>query len=178
MSETPAEPGGLHHSSVRRERTDVDTKAIMTFVAALAVGILVVMAAMYGLFILFRDQEETRKKSNYPLAVRERQQTSVAERLPPSPRIEGLGAERPEHSVGRETPGTAWELVEAQEARLHKYEWVNAERTAARIPIEAAMKRLGMPGALPARSDGRPFDRYLEEPSQTSSGRRSRGQKP
>ena len=59
MSESPAEPGGLHHPSVRRERTDVDTRAVMTFVAALAVGILVVMAAMYGLFILFRGQEET-----------------------------------------------------------------------------------------------------------------------
>jgi hypothetical protein len=178
MSEPQAEPGGLHNPSVRRERTDVDTKAIMTFVAALAVGIAVVMLAMWGMFVLFWHQETATKKPTYPLAVQERQQTSVEDRLPPSPRIEGLGPTKPEHTAGRNELGTARELNEAQEAILNSYSWTNAEKNAARIPIEEAIKRLGKPGALPARNDGGPVDEYLTEPSQTSSGQRARGQTP
>jgi len=122
--------------------------------------------------------EETQKKSTFPLAVEAHKHPPELQRLPPSPRIEGFDREHPEHSVGRNTPGTAQELIQAQEALLHKYEWTNAERTAARIPIEEAMKRLATPGGLPARADGRPSDLYSAQPSQTSSGQRPRGQKP
>lgn len=169
MSESPADHGGLHRPDVRRERTDVDTKAIMTFVAGLAGGIAIVMLALWGLFNLFSRQEQVQKKSAYPLAAREREETSIADRLPPPPRLEGLG---------REAATTAWALIEAQEATLQRYEWANAEKTAARIPIDEAIKRLGKPGALPARNDGRPVDEFLAEPSETSSGQRPRGQKP
>jgi hypothetical protein len=178
MSESSAEPGGPHHPSVRHERTDVDTKAIMAFVAALGVGIVIVMAAMWGMIVLFSNSEDAKKRSTYPLVVQERQQTTAEERLPPPPRAEGLGPTQPEHSAGRRSPGTAAELVDAQEALLHEYAWANADHTAARIPIDEAIKRLAKPGALPARSDGRPIDRFLDEPSQTSSGQRTRGQKP
>jgi hypothetical protein len=178
MSEPHAESGGLRNPSVRHETSDVDTKVIIRFVAALAGGIAVVMLAMWGLFVFFWHQETARKKPTYPLAAQERQQTSVADRLPPSPRIEGLGQTRPEHSAGRNEFGTARELIEAQEAILNSYGWANSERTAARIPIEEAIKRLSKPGALPARNDGPPVDEYLAEPSQTSSGQRARGQKP
>jgi len=178
MSEPPTEAGGLHNPSVRHERTDVDTKAIMTFVAALAGGIAAVMLAMLGVFALFWRQEEAKKQPTYPLAAQERQQTSLAERVPPSPRIEGLGRTRPEHSAGRNVPGTSRELVEAQETVLNTYRWTNPQQTAAQIPIEEAIKRMAKRGALPARNDGRPVDEYLAEPSQTSSGQRARGQSP
>jgi len=46
MSDVPADPGGLHNPRVRHERTDVDTKAILAFVAALAGGIAVVMLTL------------------------------------------------------------------------------------------------------------------------------------
>src|SRR4051812_13843914 len=101
MSESPAGPGELHNPSVRHERTDVDTKAIIGFVAALAGGIAVVMFAMWGMFALLWGHEETLKRSSYPLAVEERERTSKVERLSPSPR------------------GTAKELIEAQEAILY-----------------------------------------------------------
>jgi hypothetical protein len=178
MSDSPADAAGLRNPQVRRERTDVDTKAILSFVAALAGGIGVVMLAMWGVFAWFSHDEEAQKKSTYPLAVQERQQTSVEERLPPSPRIEAIGPAKPEHSAGRITTGTAQELVEAQEAVLNSYGWANPERTAARIPIDEAIKRLAKPDALPARNDGRPVNRYLSEPSETSSGQRARGEKP
>jgi hypothetical protein len=178
MSERPADQGELRNPDVRREETDVDTKAIMSFVAALAAGIVVVMLAMWGLFLRFWHEEEEKKKSTYPLAIREREQSPLEDRLPPSPRIEGLGQTKPEHSVGRINSGTAQVLIQAQEAELNSYGWANAERTVARIPIEEAIERLAKPDALLARKEGRPVDRYLSEPSETSSGRRARGQQP
>jgi hypothetical protein len=178
MSESPARHGGLHHSSVRRERTDVDTNAVLGFVAALAAGIAVVMVAMWGLFVLFSREEALQKRSTYPLAAEERRQTAVTDRLPPPPRLEGLGTDRPEQSTGRDSAGTARELTESQEALLHDYAWINEQHTAACIPIEEAIKQLGKPGALPARKDGQPVDPFLSEPSVTSSGRRPRGERP
>jgi hypothetical protein len=178
MSKSPAGPDELHNARVRHETTDVDTKAILAFVAALAGGIFVVMLAMWVLFVWFSHDEEVHKTSAFPLAVQERQQTRAEERLPPSPRIEGIGPTKTEHSVGRTTAGTAQELIEAQELQLNSFGWANAEHTVARIPIDEAIKRMAKPGALPARKDGRPVDRFLSEPSETSSGQRARGQEP
>jgi hypothetical protein len=178
MSESPAGPDELRNAGVRHETTDVDTKAILAFVAALAGGILVVMLAMWGLFVWFSHDEEVHTTSAYPLAVEERHQARAEERLPPSPRIEGIGPTRTEHSVGRTAVGTAQELIEAQESLLNSYAWANGEHTVARIPIDEAIKRMAKPDALPARKDGRPVDRFLSEPSETSSGQRARGQQP
>jgi len=164
--------GELRNPDVRHERTDVDTRAVLSFVVALAAGIGVAMGVLWGVFWLFFGVEASQKRSSYPLLVEQRERETPAQRLPPSPRLEGVGGTGPEHSVGRNKPGAAVVQAQAEAVALSSYAWRDGEK-AARIPIRDAMTRLA--GKLPARQDARPAREFFEEPSRSSSGRRSRG---
>jgi hypothetical protein len=186
--------GAPRNPDVFHERTDVDTRAVVWSVTALGVSLVVVMLLLWGMFALFLNAENAQKRSSFPVAVQVREQQTDEQRLPPQPRLEGIGPPgtdinigrlrpidiKPQHDVGRVRPSAAAVLYEAQEQALGTYAWVEADRVA-RIPIEEAMKRLA--GKLPARKDGRGTrsrvgDEYLEQPSQSSSGRVPRGGQP
>ncbi len=191
----PPEPhavnGELRNPDVRHEATDVDTRAVLWFVAALAVGIVVVMVILWLLFRLFLGEETAKKRSTYPLAEEQRQAIG-GEPLPPKPLLEGLGPVTRErnigqmrttdiqasHDVGRHRPSSARVANAEQEQDLAGYGWSDDKHTAGRIPIDEAMRRLA--DKLPARKadNPRPADEYLEQPSGPSSGRVPRGGKP
>jgi hypothetical protein len=193
MLPIPPEPylvnGAPRNPDVARERTDVDTRAVLWFVGGLGVSLVVVMLALWAMFTLLFDQEKAAKKSRLPLAVEQREGQSPEQRLPPAPRLEGVvpsgqdievgriltNVARTEHSVGRVRPGAAEDLYRPQELRLSTYGWVEPEKVA-HIPIEAAIKRLA--GKLPARKDGKPGDERSGQPGQTSSGRVPQGGRP
>jgi hypothetical protein len=181
----PHAVNGAVNPSVRHERTDVDTKAVLWFVVGLAASLAVVMVALWGMYFLFLRAEVADKKSEYPLAVEQRDRP-LPERLPPAPRLEGVspqGLEQPagriyppdldaQHDLGRIRASSATVLYGQQEQELNSYGWlVGKKDQIAHIPIAGAMKRLA--DKLPARTGdlARKRDEFLEEPSGSSSGR-------
>jgi hypothetical protein len=162
---------GAVNPFVRHERTDVNTRAVVWFVVALAGGIVLVMVALWAMFAIFVRSESAQKRSRYPLAVQQRDELSLTGQLPPDPRLEGLSAQGlkqppgrvivPEHGashdIGRLRPGSAREQREQQERELNSYGWVNGKADqVAHIPIDVAMERVAdkLPARKP-REDGR-----------------------
>jgi hypothetical protein len=200
MSETPRNvPGvvvppphavnGVANPNVRHERTDVDTRAVLWFVAGLAGSLAAVMLALWGLFALLLRNEAREKTSDDPRAVEQRN-LPLAERLPPAPRLEGVsvqGLEQPtgriyppdldaQHDVGRIRASSAKVLYDQQERELNGLGWIpGAKGQVAHIPIEQAMRQLA--GKLPARAGSKARERseFLDEPTGSSSGRVPRG---
>jgi hypothetical protein len=182
----PHQVNGAVNPNVRHERTDVDTRAVLWFAAALAAGIVIVLLVLWGLFALFLRGETERKKSQFPLASRHRDQRSPADELPPAPRLEGLSPKGLQQPLGRVFPPTrnggpdiggvgpssAREQAERQDGELNGYGWVEGkENQVAHIPIEEAIKRFA--SKLPVRrvEAGRPRNDVREAPSSSASGR-------
>lgn len=127
---------------VRFEHSDVNTNAAIGFAVALAVGLAVIMAAVWGLFVLFEDREIARKQSMYPSPDSVAGKSRIDRPPTMTPWIEGIPAGKPEYTFGHFGPASALTRQQIDDATLAKYEWLNAEHTAARIPIQEAMKRL------------------------------------
>src|SRR5437763_14222357 len=87
--------------AVRHERSDVDSKGVLTFVLVLVGALIAVDVLLHFFFSASLEGEREKKKSQYPLAARTNGQ------LPPSPRLEGVSIEHPEHDVGRLRPSSA-----------------------------------------------------------------------
>src|SRR4051812_1936242 len=86
----PTADGQPRNPTVAYERTDVNTRAVVWFVTALAGSIAVVLAVLVGLYWTFYRQEEREKRSVFPVAqdVRLRaRETDPGLLLPPSPRL-------------------------------------------------------------------------------------------
>jgi hypothetical protein len=177
--------GEPRNPDVHFEHTDVNSRAVIWFVVGLAAGLAVVMLILWGLFNLFMRSEEARKKSTFPMAVEERKQLQLEQRLPPHPRLEGLGPVgpdrevgrmpstdiQPQSDVGRIRPSGAAVLYREQDARLATYGWVDEkDKKTAHVPIEVAIRMLA--GKLPARK-GEDVPKEQGPPSQTNSGRPS-----
>jgi hypothetical protein len=171
----PPPAGEPTNPTVAYERSDVNARAVVWFVTALAVGIAVVMIGLIWGYDAFASRESRRKQPQNPVAADVRKgyaKSDPNKLLPPSPRLEGIASptaepspgrvlppDAPEeHDVGRTRLGTAAALNAAQERVLNEtWEWVDKEHTAARIPIIEAMTRLlAKPGdRLKARDDGK-----------------------
>jgi hypothetical protein len=135
------------------------------------------MAVLWVFFKTLLDDETVRKRSEYPIAEVWRQKATEDQRLPQiHPRIEGLPAGAPEHSLGRYEPASAQVKNELDEAFLTQHAWLDAGRTVARIPITEAMQRLI--GKLPARPNSPPPKTGPDLPTSASSGRQSAGGPP
>jgi hypothetical protein len=180
-----------HNPSVAYERTDVNTRAVIWFATALAVGIAVVMVAMFVLYWHYDADESRQKRSDFPVATTTREQlrASDPDKLwPPSPRLEGISptlpdqdpgrvypADRPaDHDVGRLRPSTARTLYDEWERQLDTWQWADPDHKAARIPIGEAMRRLvAKPGDLlkSRPADGSTVDDVARPPGRSNSGR-------
>lgn len=134
--------------NVRYEHTDVNSGAAIGFAVALGVGLAIIMGAVWGMFLLFENKETARKQSLYP-SPDILQSSAPGQEKPPTmtPWIEGIPAGKPEYTFGRFGPASAIVKLRADDAVLTSYEWLNAERTVARIPIFEAMKRLAADSA-------------------------------
>jgi hypothetical protein len=140
----PTGNGEPHNPDVRHERTDVNTRSVLWFAAALAASIVVVMVILWVQFRALHSAELREKRPQFLLAAK-------ADTVPPAPRLEGVGLTgAPEHSVGRHKPGAAAVQIRQEEQTLQTYGWVEAGKVA-RIPIAEAMKRLAESGKLPSR---------------------------
>jgi hypothetical protein len=159
--------------AVRHERSDVDSKGVVTFVGVLAAALILVGVLLYFFFFFSLEQENQKKKSQYPLAIRTQGKLS----LPPSPRLEGVSIDAPEHDVGRLRPSSARIMTEQEDRVLQNGGPAADEKGFTRRPIAEVLAELA--GKLPVRSgpavDAR--DEFLREPGVTSSGRSPRGGK-
>jgi hypothetical protein len=128
---------GEHDSDVHHEASDVNIRAIFTFVIALLVVTAATYAVVWGVFV-YLDRSIGREVSGrvYPLAV------GQADRLPPEPRLQTT----PRADLG--------DLREGERQLLESYSWVDRNAGVVRIPLEQAM-RLTIERGLPTRETTR-----------------------
>ncbi len=115
---------------VQREKSDVDTRAIIRFGIGLAFTLVVTYIILLGLFAYFSAREM--RFGRGPARVQNTDQ------LPPEPRLEVSPRANLE------------ELRAAEEKLLGSYSWVHKEKGIVRIPIDRAMEIIVERG-LPAR---------------------------
>jgi hypothetical protein len=115
---------------VERERTDVDTRAILRFGAGILVILVATFLVLAGLFGFFSTRESRLGRGPG--------RGLPPKQLPPEPRLE------------TSPPANLAELRAAEEKALTNYGWVDREKGVARIPIERAMEIIAQRG-LPAR---------------------------
>lgn len=135
MSAHPHPHGDLVNENVHHEETDINIRAIVTFVVVLTVVSLAIQAAMYGLFGLFNTIENKSQPQTSPLA---RPAAEVGDF--PAPSLQT-------------TPWTDLRKLRAGENEfLHSYGWVDESAGIARIPIDKAKAMLLQKG-LPVRPE-------------------------
>jgi hypothetical protein len=118
---------------VRFERADIKAPGIVLFGACLAVGLLLIVPAMFWLGSVLLRLENPRKVTDLPPAAVD------ADRLPPQPRLEYVERGRP-----RLTAPRAAEILAGQRALLE-----NGDPAKGIEPIDKAIDALA--GRLPAR---------------------------
>lgn len=106
------------------ETRDVGVRGLLAVVAATTLTVLAIIAAIWGLLVLFESLRLAPPAS--PLA--------RIEVLPPEPRLEARPAE------------ALVELERQEEGRLGSYGWVDQDAGIARIPLEQAMELLAGQG--------------------------------
>jgi hypothetical protein len=133
---THAAPAPHDNVLVQHEESDVNVRAVISFVVGLIVFGVVMHVAVWG-FYRFLDarQDAAQVPSAYPLAAEQEH------RLPPEPRLQI----NPREDLR--------ELREQENATLSTYGWVDKNAGVVRIPIAEAMK-LTIQRGLPARAAG------------------------
>src|SRR5690242_9207566 len=135
MSAHPHPHGDLVNENVHHEETDINVRAIITFVVVLTIVSLAIQVAMYGLFGLFNKIEDKTQPQTSPLA---RPAAEVGDF--PAPSLQT-------------TPWTDLRKLRASENEfLHSYGWVDESAGIGRIPIDRA-KALLLQKGLPVRPD-------------------------
>jgi len=123
--------GELHNPDTAHEASDINLRAVVTFVVLLTAITLTVQVAMYGLFHLFDHVERRNDPTVSPLA-------TPADQAPPEPRLQT-------------TPWTDLKELRTEElSYLHSYGWIDKDKGVAHMPIEKAEELLLQKG-LPVR---------------------------
>ncbi len=131
----PHPHGDLVNENVHHEESDINVRAIITFIVVLTVIAVAIHIAMYGLFAIFNKIETKTEPATSPLI---RQAAQPADF--PEPRLQT-------------TPWTDLRKLRAEEDTfLHSYGWVDEGAGIARIPIDKA-KALLLQKGLPVRPD-------------------------
>ncbi len=147
----PVEP---LNPNVDYEHGDVNVFAISKFGIGLAIGTVVAVMAMWGLFDWFYHQG-TATVEDVPQRI-----LSERPKLPPEPRLQS----RPKIEIK--------ELRESEDKLLSSYAWIDPDKGMVRIPVEQAIGLMAAkgyksrPGAPGLETDG-----YRMLPSKSSSGR-------
>jgi hypothetical protein len=127
--------GELVNENVHHEESDIDVRAIITFIVVLTVIAVGIQIAMVGLFKVLNVVENKSQPVVSPLASGPAQVTDF-----PSPSLQT-------------TPWTDLQKLRAGETQyLHSYGWIDQPAGIARIPIDRA-KTLLLQKGLPVRPD-------------------------
>jgi hypothetical protein len=125
------------NADVAFERSDIDTRTILSYLFYLALS---VVAAFIASVFIFRFTSKMAADSDTPMAPVHR---NIGPTMPPEPMLQGV--------PGHETdPQLDLRLKRAaDEAANEKYDWTDKQAGIARIPVEEAMKIIVSKG-LPA----------------------------
>ncbi len=164
----------IRNEEVTHEASDVNVRAVLTFVLVLTIATAAVSLGLWFLFRFFNDQEARQDPKRGPMAL------SQQERLPPEPRLQaakGFAVKLPD---GKEEP---LETREPQaEYRVLRAYWEKALRgvdesgNAIGISIDQAMQQVVSGEGLPTRAKtapGKLQDYAISLPTASSSGRES-----
>ena len=141
------------NATVSHERGDADVFSISKYGIGLAIGVVIVVFAMWGLFDWFYARESGKPVEFSAQVLKERPTQPPAPRLQAQPKVE------------------LRELRESEETYLNGYGWVDPDKGSIRIPIDQTIDMVAKKG-LPS-SAGAPgmISRSRQEPSASSSGR-------
>jgi len=153
-SHDPHEENPDRNPSVAFEPAEEDVQAVSSFGIGLALGIVVVAFAMWGLFEWFYAREDMANPPVAPVILSEKPQ------LPPEPRLQAV----PRLDLKS--------LRESEDSILLNYAWVDPDHGIVRIPIAEAIKIVAAKGLPSKPSTGLADPQgYREIPSVASSGR-------
>ena len=135
MSSHPHAEGDLANENVHHEESDINVRAIITFVVVLTAITIGIQILVYGIFVLFNKIEDKTQPETTPLL----RQAAQPETFP-EPRLQT-------------TPWMDLKKLRADENTfLHSYGWVDESAGIARVPIDKAKAMLLQKG-LPVRAD-------------------------
>lgn len=142
------------HANVSHERGDADVFTVTKYGIGLALGVVVVVFAMWGLFDWFYARESDKPVELSSQILRERPTRPPEPRLQAFPKVE------------------LKELRESEETALTSYGWINPDLGTVRIPIAQAIDMVAKKG-LPSKPSvtGALENGYRQMPSGSSSGR-------
>ena len=183
VTETP-DVRHIANPNVMHEESDVNVKGVATFVALLAIGIVIAGALIYLLTLYFsaREQRNEGREFHSPLArsVEERRPAADVPHLQAAPGMRAL--EDPELKDARSNfelrePQAEWQwLHQKYEWELHNYGQPDPSTNTVRVPIDDAMQRL-LQQNLPTRAQAQTGDPTLaggmDLPSYSSAGRQT-----
>ena len=157
-SDPHAEPAHGHFSpenaNVSHERGDADVFTITKYGIGLALGVVVVVFMMWGLFDWFYQRE-----SDKPVAL-SNQILKERPTAPPEPRLQS----RPKVDLQQ--------LRDSEETAITSYGWVNPDAGTVRIPIGQAIDMVAKKGLPSKPSPAGSIDKgFRQMPSSASSGR-------
>lgn len=131
------------NDSVAYERADVDIRAVMWFVTALAVGIAVVMVflvVLYSQFDVSIEQQRAARGADRQSEVMRGKSSEHS--LPPQPRLEGLGKLPVGQEIGRMQPELPHFPYDPKRDDVNEWRWADASHSVACIPISEAMTKM------------------------------------
>src|SRR5829696_6017820 len=172
QTETP-DVSHIRNVEVTHETSDVNVRAVLTFVIVLTVATIVISVGMWLLFGFF-NQQKARASKPGPMALTQR------ERLPPEPRLQAApGFELTLESgqkvnLERSAPQTEYRVLRQQWEENLKTGLKDQSGNTVGIPIEAAIEKVVSGEGLPSRMKGpggKLTDYAISMPTAQSSGR-------
>jgi hypothetical protein len=124
------------------EREDLGARPILSFLAAIAVSIVVIYFVIAGIYRVMSHYDETHQPALSPLKPAVEGDTRVANKTD----IEKFPQPRLEENERLELKGVRL----AEESTLYSYGWVDEKAGVVRIPIDRAMELIAQRG-LPTR---------------------------
>jgi hypothetical protein len=129
---------GLHADERNQQRSghqtsDINLRVVTWTTIVLVISVIAVLVTVGGLFSLFKRQYAFETAPS---------RITTAGKLPPAPRLQ------------TDPTSDLQQLLEAENAKLNSYGWIDRSAGVIRIPIDRAMDLLAQRG-LPARGDDR-----------------------
>ena len=146
-------PHDQENPTVSHERGDADVFSISKYGIGLAIGVVIVVFAMWGLFDWFYSRENDKPIEFSKQVLNQRPTQPPAPRLQAQPKVE------------------LRELRESEETYLNGYGWVDPDKGTVRLPIEQAIDVVAKKGLPSAAGAPQMLGRSRQVPSGNSSGR-------
>ena len=137
MATDHGEHNAAPHGPINHETTDIDLEGVGKITLGFALFMALVVAAMYGSFLLYASREAAGQRVVGPM-VEQAPPARPAARNEPN-RLEGGRTPAGPRLLTNE-PLNLREHRTEQTARLHSYGWVNREGGVVHVPIERAIE--------------------------------------